>query len=231
MPGRTLRVYLEITPKKTFAGAVDWPGWERSGKTPDDALAAFRAYRTRYAKAVGRGPAAGVPSPDAVEELDVVERRDGGSGTEFGVPSYGASADEERVAPKELERLQAILEGAWRAFDRAAEAAEGVTLATGPRGGGRDLAKMTAHVLEAEEAYVRELGAAARDLPRGVEGADRMAAVRDVGKRLLGERVGGFEPEPGPRRTRPFWTPRYYVRRSAWHALDHAWEIEDRAGG
>ena len=24
------------------------------------------------------------------------------------------------------------------------------------------------------------------------------------------------------------WTPRYFVRRVAWHVLDHAWEIEDR---
>ena len=24
------------------------------------------------------------------------------------------------------------------------------------------------------------------------------------------------------------WTPRYAARRMAWHALDHAWEIEDR---
>jgi hypothetical protein len=24
------------------------------------------------------------------------------------------------------------------------------------------------------------------------------------------------------------WTPRYFVRRAAWHILDHAWEIEDR---
>jgi hypothetical protein len=24
------------------------------------------------------------------------------------------------------------------------------------------------------------------------------------------------------------WTPRFYVRYSAWHILDHAWEIEDR---
>jgi hypothetical protein len=24
------------------------------------------------------------------------------------------------------------------------------------------------------------------------------------------------------------WTPRFAVRRSAWHALDHAWELEDR---
>jgi hypothetical protein len=25
------------------------------------------------------------------------------------------------------------------------------------------------------------------------------------------------------------WTPRYFVRRVAWHVLDHAWEVEDRA--
>jgi hypothetical protein len=25
------------------------------------------------------------------------------------------------------------------------------------------------------------------------------------------------------------WTARYAARRIAWHALDHAWEIEDRS--
>ena len=25
------------------------------------------------------------------------------------------------------------------------------------------------------------------------------------------------------------WSARYFVRRAAWHALDHVWEIEDRA--
>jgi hypothetical protein len=24
------------------------------------------------------------------------------------------------------------------------------------------------------------------------------------------------------------WTPRYAVRRFAWHVLDHVWEIEDK---
>jgi hypothetical protein len=27
------------------------------------------------------------------------------------------------------------------------------------------------------------------------------------------------------------WTARFAARRIAWHALDHAWEIEDRSGG
>ena len=32
-----------------------------------------------------------------------------------------------------------------------------------------------------------------------------------------------------PRRRYGFaWTPRFAVRRSAWHALDHAWELQER---
>jgi hypothetical protein len=44
----------------------------------------------------------------------------------------------------------------------------------------------------------------------------------------LRKRVKGEELPP-TRRTKPLWAPRYLVRRSAWHALDHACEIEDRA--
>ncbi len=35
-------------------------------------------------------------------------------------------------------------------------------------------------------------------------------------------------PERGPRGG-VIWPPRYFVRRVAWHALDHVWEIGDRA--
>ena len=36
-------------------------------------------------------------------------------------------------------------------------------------------------------------------------------------------------PEKGPRGGAR-WSARYFVRRAAWHVLDHAWEIEDRSG-
>jgi hypothetical protein len=38
----------------------------------------------------------------------------------------------------------------------------------------------------------------------------------------------GDVPERGPRGGAR-WSPRYFVRRVAWHLLDHAWEIEDRS--
>ena len=49
------------------------------------------------------------------------------------------------------------------------------------------------------------------------------AAVQDALERAA---HGGVE-EQGPRGGKR-WTARYFVRRSAWHILDHAWEIEDR---
>jgi hypothetical protein len=54
-----------------------------------------------------------------------------------------------------------------------------------------------------------------------------MAEMREAFLRRLEAHARG-EPIENKRRTPP-WTVRYCVRRSAWHALDHAWEIEDRA--
>ena len=43
------RVYLEVGAKRTFAMALDWPGWGRSGRTADEALEALADYVARYA--------------------------------------------------------------------------------------------------------------------------------------------------------------------------------------
>jgi hypothetical protein len=40
---------------------------------------------------------------------------------------------------------------------------------------------------------------------------------------VLASPNGGTPPVPKG------WPPRYAARRIAWHALDHAWEIEDRS--
>jgi hypothetical protein len=158
------------------------------------------------------------PSTDDVE---IVERLSGGSGTEFGVPGEAARAEDEAVDDAALRRLTALLRAAWAAFDSAADAARGVRLTTGPRGGGRTLARMTTHVLEAELAYLGQLGSRPP--------VDRsLASVRDAFIATLEARVHGDE-LPNPRRTKRPWSPRYAVRRSAWHSLDHAWDLEDRS--
>ena len=219
-------VYLERGEKRVFAVAVKWPGWARSGRSDDEALETLADYAERYAKVAKRASVA-FRVPRSVGQLTVVERHTGGGGTDFGVPGVTPRADEEPLTGRELKRQTALLEASWAAFDDAAKKAKGATLRKGPRGGGRDLRKMIGHVLEAEEAYLHELGSRDKVAAGAVE--RRMRAVRDAAVALLAARGRGEEPEPGPRRKAPFWTPRYFVRRSAWHALDHAWEIEDRA--
>ena len=119
-----------------------------------------------------------------------------------------------------------LLGAAWEALDRAVEGAAGLALRMGPRGGGRDLVKMVAHVLGAEQAYVRSLGAATPRLPS--DPFEARGPLRSAAIDALRARVRGDVPDFGERGGRR-WQARYFVRRAAWHVLDHAWEIEDRS--
>jgi hypothetical protein len=218
-------VYLEVGAKRIFAGAVEWPGWCRSARNEDEALAALLAYATRYAAAVaGSG---GDFKPTA--RLTVAESFMGGAGTDFGVSSIAPAADDRPLTPAELGRQSRLLEAAWDAFDRAWRRAHQARaeLRKGPRGGGRDLTAIREHVLGAEEGYLAKLGSRAPRLASDETG-ERMAAVRELALATLAQRATG-KPIGVPSRTERLWLPRYFVRRSAWHALDHAWEIEDRS--
>ena len=223
---KRIPVYLEVTRKRTFAGAVEWPGWCRSGKTPDDALEALVAYADRYTGVVAHSRV-GFERPRSVDDLEVVERLTGNATTEFGAPGVPPAADARPLSAAELKRLTAILEASWRAFDRAVASAAGVELTKGPRGGGRDVPKMTNHVFEAEEGYVGALGSRPPRLPEASL-AKRSDALRASAVAALAALAAG-KPVADPRNTKRPWSPRFYIRRSAWHALDHAWEIEDRS--
>ena len=204
--------------KRTFATAVDWPGWSRPGRTEEAALEALRAAARRYAAVAG---AAGVAfsDPDSVT-LAVVERAAGGAGTDFGVPSRVTDHDRRPATADDADRLARLVEAAWATFDRVAATAP-AELRKGPRGGGRDRAKIVAHVSEADHAYAREIGLRlpppAPDDERAV--ATMRRAILDVLRR----------PSDGTPLADRRWTARYAAHRIAWHALDHAWEIEDRS--
>jgi hypothetical protein len=212
-----LAVALESAPKKTFATALDWPGWSRSGKTDELALETLLAYAPRYGRVIR---AAGLSLPAALD-ADVVERSDGGSGTEFGVPSRTHDADTRPVDRAEAKRLAAIVEASWANFARVAAKAP-AELRKGPRGGGRDRDKMIGHVIESDWYYARELGLQLKQPAAGdrkavdAMRADMLAVLR--------------QPSDGSALAGRKWTQRYAARRIAWHALDHAWEMEDRSG-
>jgi hypothetical protein len=94
-------------------------------------------------------------------------------------------------------------------------------LRKGPRGGGRDRDKMLQHVIGSEAGYGRLLGVKHKEPVLGDTPA--IAALRDdIVSVLRAARSGEPVREKG-------WPPRYAARRIAWHALDHAWEMQDRS--
>jgi len=195
------RVYVEVGGKRAFASAADWPGWSRSGKTEPAALEALAAYAPRYAK-VAR--LARVEFPEDASDLNVVERLNGNASTDFGVPGMPAKNESKPLTDAEAARMVALVEACWKYLDNVV-ARSPQALTKGPRGGGRDRDKMYAHVLEAELGYARQIGVRIKEPDRGA----LRAALRN--------------PNPDAR-----WPVAYAVRRIAWHALDHAWEMEDR---
>ncbi|TMB72785.1 MAG: hypothetical protein E6J52_12055 [Chloroflexi bacterium] len=217
----SIDVYVERGAKRTFVSAVEWPGWARSGRDEASALEALLVSAPRYAKVVA-STGLGFRSPDSISDLRVVQRLPGNATTDFGAPAAVPTADTAAVRADDLKRIETLIEVTWRAFDAAVTAAKGKTLAKGPRGGGRALEKIAEHVREAERGYLSALGWG--NDARDVAGVHK--AVID-GFRASAR---GEIPPTGPRGGKRSM-PRQFARRLAWHAIDHAWEIEDRAGG
>jgi hypothetical protein len=222
---KSIDVVIETGKKRIFASATEWPGWSRSGKDEESALQALVDYGPRYAQVLAHS-GLGLQLPSDSSGFTVIERLKGDATTDFGAPGIIADADKEPVDETELERLKTTLEACWAALDRAAEGAEGNELRKGPRGGGRDLDKMLEHVMGAEQGYARSLGWK----PEKGEEEDLRGELRRTRENVLNAleaAVAGELSAEGPRGGKR-WPPRYFVRRVAWHALDHAWEIEDR---
>jgi hypothetical protein len=218
-------LYLEVGQKKIFAGALDWPGWCRSARDEGAALATLAEYAQRYARIFSRTTIDFVPPADPAT-FTVVERLAGNSTTDFGAPDVAPARDAEPFDEAARERSETILAAIWRAFDRAVRVAEGKELRKGPRGGGRERDGIVRHVLGADAAYLRRVGQKfSQDEAAALD--DDVQRTREAIRAALGAGVRGEIPLQGPRGG-ALWTPRYFVRRVAWHTVDHLWEIEDR---
>jgi hypothetical protein len=218
-----LDVYLEVGQKRTFAGAIDWPGWCRSGHDESSALQALFEAGPRYAKILSRARL-GFKTPSAVSAFVVIERLKGNATTDFGAPDMIPNSDSNPIHDAELRRLQAILKACWRGLDAAVESAQGKTLRKGPRGGGRNIDRIFQHVQDSELSYLSSLGG---KVPRTESQQPSLEETRQAILKTLAASAHGEIAEYGPRGGKR-WLPRYFVRRTAWHVLDHVWEIEDR---
>jgi hypothetical protein len=211
-----IAVCLEVTPKKSFASALDWPGWCRAGRDEEAALEALANYAERYAVVAER---AQLTFPSRIT-LKLVERGPGGSTTAFGAPEKTAEAETQRVTAAAARRLAGLVTAAWALLDDIA-AESPVELRKGPRGGGRDRDKMLDHVIGAETAYARKLGVKLKQ--PALHDITAIEELREAVAAVLGASSDGSPVVPNG------WTTRYAARRIAWHVLDHAWEIQDRA--
>ena len=205
-------VYLEVGAKKVFACAVDWPGWCRAGKTEDEALEALALYVPRYAVVTKK---AGVTFPKTVgDDLDVVEKVKGNATTDFGAPGIVPKLASASLTKAQAERRAALVEASWNVLADVVKHAP-ASLRKGPRGGGRDRDAIVTHVIGAEVAYARKAGVRIREPDR-----DDRVAVEAARAEILAAIVASSDAA---------WPARYLARRTAWHAVDHAWEIEDRS--
>lgn len=195
---------------RTFAAALDWPGWCRGGRDEHAALTALADYLPRYAPVIAR---AGLATPP--DTFTVAERILGNATTNFGAPGEVAAADREPLSAGQASRLASLVEAVWAEFDSIV-ADTPRELRKGPRGGGRDRDKMVDHVLGAEASYARAVGV--RHKVPALGDTEAIASLR--GGILAALRAAA----PDTR-----WPTRYAARRIAWHVLDHAWEMQDRA--
>ena len=216
---KRIRVTLEIGPKgkKVVAVAPDWPGLERGAKTAEEAIERLRSYIPRYSQVAKLAQMnAGF---DTIKNVDVVEQYPGTGSTDFWAISFAfSSIDKQGMSGDELERELMLMQACWTFFDdvRRRVSAE---MQKGPRGGGRDRDHIVHHIFGNEQDWAKGLGVHTPDgAMLTVEGlkAHRDAycqAIRDYHSQ--GKLAGK-------------WPLRYLIRHTAFHTLDHAWEMEDK---
>jgi hypothetical protein len=214
-----LRVMLEMGPKgkKVVAVAPDWPGLSRGAKTAEAAIDRLLSYVPRYA------PVAKLAGMDAefapITTVDVVERFPGTSSTDFWGISFAFSrSDRQAMSSEELERELTLMRACWAFFDdvRSRVSAE---LRKGSRGGGRDRDHIVRHTIAGERDWAKKLGL------RTPEDATLTDEGLNAHRDGYCDAIRAFHAEGKMART---WPLRFLIRHTAFHTLDHTWEMEDK---
>jgi hypothetical protein len=218
MPVRTV---LERGPKgkRAVAFAVDWPGWSRGAKTPELALELLESYRGRYRLVA---VAAGLADEfDAAGPLDIAEDRVGAGSTDFwGISFTPSGFEQEPMEDTELDRKIGLLRSSWGFFDAVASRVS-AEMRKGPRGGGRDRDEIIGHTLRVESLdFAKRLGL---QVPEGA--ALTPKGLRDYRETYVAT-MRSYNAGEGKRMRS--WNLPFLIRHSAFHTMDHAWEMEDK---
>ena len=217
-----LRVTLETGPKgkRVVAVAPDWPGLERGATTEQAAIERLLAYLLRYepvAKLAGMQAAFAT-----ITATDVVERYTGVGGTDFWGISFAFSRIDHQVMSNEaLARELTLMRACWAFFD-AVRARVSAELRRGPRGGGRDRDHIVRHTLGVEQDWAGGVGVVTPD----------DALLTDEGLRTYRDAccqgIRDYHAQDKQAGKQAKWPLRFLIRHTAFHTLDHAWEMEDK---
>ena len=219
MPVRTV---IERGPKgkRSVTFTIDWPGWSRGARTAELALETLESYRERYRSIAGL---AGMAREfDAAGRLDIVEENSvRGRPTSGASPSRPPRPSRDRWARRSSSAgspcsgpvgrsSTASGHGSRRRCVRALEAED----ATGTI--------IIRHTIRTEsEDFAKQVGLR---IPEG-------AALTPDGLRQHREAyvaaMRAYNVGEIKRRMRS-WTLPFLIRHSAFHTLDHAWEMEDK---
>lgn len=217
----SVRTVVQRGPKgrKSVAFAVDWPGWSRGAKTADAAVELLETYRQRYR------PIA--VAADLAEEFDragplevVVDSVGVGSVDFWGISFSPSPLEQEPMGDAELDRKLTLLRACWDYFDAVA-ASVSAEMQKGPRGGGRDRDQIIRHTIRTEsEEFAKRVGL--RIPEGGALTPDGLAAHREAYVAAMRAYNLG-----GTKRMRT-WNLPFLIRHTAYHTMDHAWEMEDK---
>lgn len=215
-----LGVLLEIGPKgkRVVASAMDWPGLERWGRDEGEAIDRLLAYVPRYAPVAAR---AGLREAfERSTNPQVVERTPGNTSTDWwGIAHVPSVIEADPLTEDELERRIGLMRATWAFFDDAS-ARVAAPLTKGPRGGGRESDQIVRHVYASERHnFWRKVAIREPDDVRLTP--EELADLRE-------RYVAAIREYHAQGRAARAWPLRFLIRRTAQHAMDHAWELEDR---
>jgi hypothetical protein len=221
VPLVSLRVVIEhgTSDKKVVAFAPDWPGWSRGAKSPDAALATLEMYRSRYRPIAAKVRLA--KEFDAQGPFEVIEEKVGTGSTDFwGISFSPCRLETEPMDEAEFKRKVKLLRSCWSYFGDVA-ARVSPTLAKGPRGGGRERDQIIRHTIRVEsEDFAKKVGLRVPEESALAPGA--LADYRDdYVAAMIAYRNGEVKPMSS-------WNLPFLIRHSAFHTMDHAWEMEDK---
>jgi hypothetical protein len=217
-----LRITLEmgLKGKKAAAVAPDWPGLERGAKTADAAIERLLTYIPRYAPITAL---AGMEAEFAhIGGGEVVEQYTGTGSTDYwGISFAFSSIDKQAVSTDALTRELTLMQACWAFFD-AVRARVSSEMQKGARGGGRNRDEIIRHTFGVEMDWAKMVGVLTP------EGAMLTEDGLKTHREAYCDAIRNYHAQGKPAGKIAKWPLRYLIRHTAYHTLDHAWEMEDK---